>query len=300
MNPAERTIRSMTGYGRGAAEAEGVRVEAELRGVNHRFLDLKMKLPAELGSLEPELRARLQKAVGRGRIDLIVSLALAGTRSAQVEVNGALVAEYLRAAAALKKEFRLRGGLALETVLALPGAVSIRAGAEARDGVVPRLVVEAVDRALAAYEAMRTEEGSRLAADLRGHLRSIGQEVAHIDEATRGLPEATARRLRERVEALVRERGLDEVRLTQEVALLADRVDITEELVRLRGHLEQALTALDRPEGPVGKTLDFVMQEMSREANTINSKAEAPPISRAVLRIKSEVEKIREQVQNLE
>lgn len=300
MNGAGATIRGMTGFGRGLAEREGLRVEAELKGVNHRFLDLKMRLPAELAAAEPDLRTRIQARVGRGRIDVGVSLASMASQRYQVTVNHELVRAYLDAATALKKEFRLRGSIPLETVVTLPGAVAVRTEGNATNGLAAALAVEAVDQALSAYETMRVDEGRRLVTALRAHLGAIETDVARIETEARGLPEAYARRLQERVGALVRERGLDDLRLAQEIALLADRVDLTEELVRLRGYLEQGRSTLDRPAGPVGKTLDFVMQEMNREANTISSKAEALSICQAALRIKSEVEKIREQVQNLE
>jgi uncharacterized protein (TIGR00255 family) len=293
-------IKSMTGYGRGAAGREGVRVEVELKGVNHRFLDLKMKLPAELGACEPELRGRVQRMVARARLDVSVSLVSSRPPAFRVEINRRLVREYLGAAAALKKEFRLRGAIPLEAVVVLPGAVTIRGDAAAADGIAATLATEALDQALAAYDEMRAEEGARLASDLRDRLEAIEAASSLIQEAARELPEIYARRLRQRVETLVKERGLDDVRLAQEIALLVDRVDVTEELVRLQGYLEQARAALAASGGPVGKTLDFVMQEMNREANTISSKAEALPICQAALRIKCEVERIREQVQNLE
>lgn len=300
MSLEQATIRSMTGFGRGLAEREGLRVEAEMKGVNHRFLDLKMRLPAELAAAEPELRARIQSRVGRGRIDIGLSMASAATVLYQVTVNHELVRAFLDAAASLKKTFRLRGSIPLETVMTLPGAVAVRAEVNPTNGLAVSLAAEAIDQALSAYETMRVEEGRRLVTALRVHLGAIEGDVVRIEAEARGLPEAYARRLHERVGALVRERGLDDLRLAQEIALLADRVDLTEELVRLRGYLEQGRDALDRPEGPVGKTLDFVMQEMNREANTISSKAEALSICQGALRIKSEVEKIREQVQNLE
>jgi len=293
-------IKSMTGFGRGSAEAEGIRVEVEVRGVNHRYLDLKLRLPAELGTAEPDLRGRVQGAVGRGRLEAGFAVLATGPPVCRAEVNRPLVREYLAAAAALKKEFRLRGSIALESVLALPGAVAIRTSAAAPDGLVPRLAIQALEQALRAFDEMRTEEGRRLAVALRECLRAIGGEVLKIEEQAGALPEAYARRLRERVGTLVREKGLDDLRLAQEVALLADGVDITEELVRLKGHVEQAESMLLRPQAPVGKMLDFLMQEMNREANTISSKAELLPICQAALRVKSQVETIREQVQNLE
>jgi len=298
--PEAFTIKGMTGFGRGAAESAGVRVEVEIKGVNHRSLDVKMRLPAELSVQEPELRARLQRVVSRGRIDVAVSLVSARPPAYRIEVNRALVAEFLKATAALKKEFGLKGSLGIETVAALPGALSILAGASAVDGPGPALLVEAFEQALSGFGAMRGEEGVRLARDVLSRLGAIEEGVNRIESEARGLPEVFAARLRERVAALVQERALDDVRLAQEVALMADRVDLTEEVVRLRGYLQQSQAVLERPDAPVGKTLDFVMQEMNREANTISSKAERLSICQAALQIKSEVEKIREQAQNLE
>ena len=294
-------VRSMTGFGQGTAEGDGVRVEVELKGVNHRFLDVKMKLPGEAGLLEPILRRVVQERVSRGRID--VNVAMVSTRPAvyQVTVNRALVAGFLEAAANLKKEFRLKGSVALEALLALPGAIAVQAERGGADGAAASLVPKALRQALARYDTMRAEEGRRLVADLRGHLAAIGESARRILDEARGLPEAYARRLKERLALLLEgERSPDESRLAQEVALLAGRVDITEELVRLQGYVDQAEATLAKPPGPIGKTLDFIMQEMNREANTISSKAEALPICQEALRIKAEVEKIREQVQNLD
>ncbi len=301
MSGGASQVRSMTGFGQGTAERDGVRVEVELKGVNHRFLDVKMKLPAEAGLVEPALRKAVQERVSRGRID--VSVAIVSTRppSYRVSVNRELVAGFLEASANLKKEFRLKGSVGLEALLALPGAIAVQAERAGSDGAAGALVPEALQQALARYDTMRAEEGRRLVADLRGHLAAIGEAVRRILAEARGLPEAYARRLKERLALLLQgERSPDESRLAQEVALLAGRVDITEELVRLQGYVDQAEATLDRPGGPVGKTLDFIMQEMNREANTISSKAEALPICQEALRIKAEVEKIREQVQNLE
>lgn len=294
-------VKSMTGFGQGAAEDDGIRAEVELRGINHRYLDLKLKLPAPLGGYEPHLRARMQRALRRGRIDVTFSRTAAGPRPCRVQVNRELVARYIEAAAALKREFRLRGTVGIEAVLALPGALTVQEEPRAEEGLDLRVLERALDAALAAYDAMRSAEGERLAGVLREHLAAIAGQIERIEQEGRDLPVRYADRLRERVAALLRDhRGLDEDRVAQEVALLADRADITEEIVRLRAYVEQARGTLERPPGPVGKALDFVMQEMNREANTISSKAESLPIRRAALAIRSEVEKIREQVQNLE
>jgi uncharacterized protein (TIGR00255 family) len=290
----------MTGFGRGAAEGGGARAEIELKGVNHRFLEIKMRLPAEAAALEPLLRARIRKVARRGRIDLSMNVASSRGPSYQVEINRPLVTGYLRAAEALRKELRLPGSIGIETLLALPGAVAIQSRPVRLDGAFRRIALESLRRALVAYDAMRAAEGGRLARDLRGRLKAIAEAAGEIERRSRGLPEAYAGRLKARVAALLQEPGLDPARLAQEVALLADRLDITEEVVRLRGHVDQARAELGRPQAAIGKTLDFLMQEMNREANTIASKVEEPAICQASLRIKSEIEKIREQIQNLE
>ncbi|MEK7798336.1 MAG: YicC/YloC family endoribonuclease [Acidobacteriota bacterium] len=301
MSDDDIQVKSMTGFGQGTAEKDGVHVEVELKGVNHRFLDVKMRLPAEAGLLEPALRSAVQERVSRGRIDIVVAIVSTRAPGYRVEVNRDLVAGYLEAASGLKKEFRLKGSVGLEALLALPGAVMVQAEKAGADGAATSLVTEALRQALLRYDTMRAEEGRRLTEDLRGHLAAIREAARRIIGEARGLPEAYARRLKERLKLLLEgERSLDETRLAQEVALLAGRVDITEELVRLQGYVDQAEATLAQPPGPVGKTLDFIMQEMNREANTISSKAEALPICQEALRIKAEVEKIREQVQNLE
>ncbi len=294
-------VMSMTGFGQGAAEREGVRVQVELKGVNHRFLDVKMRLPGEVGLLEPMLRAEVQERVSRARIDITVAIISSRPASSQVVINGGLVSEYLKAVDTLKKEFHLKGSVGLETVLTLPGAVAIQADAAPADGVAASLLSEALRQTLDAYDAIRASEGRRLADDVKARLHEIRAAVRRIEQEAHGLPEAYARRIKERVATLLNgARALDDARLAQEVVLLAGRVDITEELVRLQGYLAQAEDTLTRPQGPIGKTLDFIMQEMNREANTISSKAEALPICQGALLMKAEVEKIREQVQNLE
>ena len=294
-------VLSMTGFGQGTVERDGVRAQVELKGVNHRFLDVKMKLPGEVGPLEPRLRAEVQERVSRGRIDIAVTIASSRSERPRVVINEGIVAEYLKAVASLKKDFGLKGAVGLETVLTLPGVVAVQAGAPAVDGAAAAPLIEALRLALDAYDAMRASEGRRLVEDLTVRLGVIRDAVRRIEEEARGLPEATTRRLRERVGTLLDGgRILDEGRLAQEVAFLAGRADITEELVRLQGYLTQAGDTLARPQGPIGKTLDFIMQEMNREANTVSSKSEALPICQEALVIKGEVEKIREQVQNLE
>jgi uncharacterized protein (TIGR00255 family) len=299
MKEGRSRIRSMTAFGRGAAEEDGLRLEVEIRGVNHRFLDVKLRLPAEVQHLETDLRARLKDRVARGRIDVIATL-LAGRRPApRVSIQADLAGEYVAAARSLKRRFRLAGGIALDRLLAMPGVVQVETAEPPPDDRAAALMGRAFEEALAGYEAASLAEGGILETELRGRLAEIESETGRIETEGESLPERRAARLRERLAGLAA-RDLDPVRLAQEVALLATRVDITEEIVRLKGYLIQARAALQGAGGSVGKTLDFIMQEMNREATTIASKAEALAICQAALAIRAAVEKIREQVQNLE
>jgi uncharacterized protein (TIGR00255 family) len=290
----------MTGFGSGSAESGRLRVDVEIKGVNNRYLDVRVRLPAELSGLEADLRQRVQASVARGRVDAVVVVSSDRDGSVQLDVRQPLIEQYLKAAGAVKRRHRLRGTLSVDQVFSLPGVVQVVPEAP----LDPQAAAEAVrlgfDRALAGFAAMRRDEGARLATDLKTRLATIAADVDAIAREAETQPTSHARRLRDRLEGLLGEAPVDPARLAQEVALLAERFDISEELVRLRGYIEQTRGALERPEGPVGKTLDFVMQEMNREANTIASKSESLPICQAALRVRATVEAVREQVQNLE
>lgn len=299
MSRGRTHIKSMTGFGRGAAEEGEIRCEVEIKGVNHRFLDMKARLPAELLHLEPDLRVRLKKYVARGRVDVIANLRSSVKPAQRVAIQADLAGEYVAAARDLKRRFRLAGSIGLDRLIAMPGVLQMVNASEPLDERAGALLTRAFDEALAGFDATRSAEGLRLEEELRARLAEIEEQTAEIGRLGEGLPQSFAKRLQERLSAL-EARDLDPVRFAQEVALLADRVDITEEIVRLQGYLTQAGEALTTGNGPIGKTLDFVMQEMNREATTIASKAEVLAICQAALAIRGAVEKIREQVQNIE
>jgi uncharacterized protein (TIGR00255 family) len=294
-------IRGMTGFGGGAAEEDGVRFEVEIKGVNNRFLDSRVKLPGEFAALEAELKQKIQARVARGRVDAVVGITAGRAEGVRLEVRRALVEAYLDAARDLKRAHRLKGALGVDQVLGFPGVVQVVPEAGPDPESAGATLRRAFDAALDAFDDMRAAEGGRLVTDLLGRLAEVDAETRLMNEEAARQPALQGERLRGRLAAILGgDQRLDAARLAQEVALLADRVDITEELVRLAGYLEQARGLLETPPGPVGKTLDFVMQEMNREANTISSKSEALPICQAALRVRSIVEAIREQVQNLE
>ena len=293
-------IRSMTGYGRAEASGPRLAVSVECRSVNHRHLDIALKLPRALTAFEAEARRLVQAVVQRGRVDVSATLGAAGGASlTPLSVNIAQAREYEAAARDLAGELGLTPALRIEWLLGQPGVLS----REPEAAVAPEegwaLLADALVRALAELVGRREAEGKALALELAGLHEAL---TGRVEQVAARAPEAQARRaarLRERVRALLGEAPLDEGRIATEVAALADRADITEELTRLRVHLGE-LRALLGGDAPVGRPMDFLIQEINREVNTIGSKADDLDISQAVIAAKSLLEKIREQVQNIE
>ena len=296
-------IKSMTGFGRGEAGSGGFRVTVELRSVNHRFAEARVRVPSDLAGLEAPLQQRVLRKVARGRVDATVNVARDESSAALFEVNRAAVASSVRVARSLKEEFGLDGGLSVSTLLSLPEALRGRQGSSEPSADERKALYQAFDAALDAHDAMRSREGQIMARDLGRRVTLIRKLVRRIARKAPAVAARQADRLRERVEELMGKSGVrapvDPARLAQEAAILADRSDITEEIVRLEGHLEQ-IEGLLKDSEPVGKRLDFLMQELNREANTINSKSGDLEIGQAAIEIKAEIEKLREQVQNVE
>jgi len=290
----------MTGFGRGSATGEDFKVAVEIKTVNNRYLDIHLRLGQELTPLEMNIRKLVGARLSRGRVDLNINFERTGATT--YEINRQLIAGYIKALRDIQSEFQLTGDVDINTVTRLPGAMTT-----ARDGldeVTTAGVERAINEALDDLESMRASEGATLAEEMRVRLAKIEAEVPVIESAAEGLVDAYRQRLQKRIGELVNRSGnqtveLDAGRLAQEVAYLADRSDITEELTRLRSHLEQFRVAIDG-EGDVGKRLDFLLQELNREANTVLSKSTEVSIKDAGLAIKAEVEKLREQVQNVE
>ncbi len=294
-------IRSMTGYGRGRASAGDAALVVEIRSVNARGLEPRVRLPQELWSLEPEIRARVREAVARGRVDVHVGWEGPPPTSPVHRLNPA----GLDAALAALVEARRREGVRDEDVppgqlLGLPGVLEPGEPPPVDLDALRGAVFAALDEALAAHRASREEEGARLLADLAARGKRIGELVAELPDLVDGHASRVAEALRERVAELMGDLPIDETRVAQEIALAAQRADVTEELVRLRAHLER-LAGLLRPEAEgIGRPLEFLVQEIRREATTIASKTGDPEVDGRLLAIKAELEKIREQAANLE
>jgi uncharacterized protein (TIGR00255 family) len=293
-------IRSMTGFGRAEARGETIVVVVEARSVNHRHLDVALRLPRALAPLEAEARRLIQSRVERGRLDVSVQLTPAAGGSAQdVRVDEPLARALVARARELGRALDVEGEVTLAWVLDRPGVLRVEEAEAPADAVASPLLAEALGRALDDLVARRTVEGEALAAALRTLHADLAAQVDVIEARA---PAAAARRedrLRERIATLLGEVAVDEGRILTEVAVWAEKTDITEELARLRAHLEQ-LTLLLEKGGAVGRPLDFLIQELNREVNTVGSKADDLELSQAAIAAKGVLEKIREQVQNLE
>ena len=290
----------MTGFGRTESSLATYLITIEARSVNHRHLDVALRLPKVLSPLEAETRKLVASRLERGRIDVAIQLQPAAGRAEQrLTLDATLAREYVSRARALGAEIGLGGDVELTWVLERPGVVRLEEVEPPEPSTLWPGVADALSRTLDDLVAQRATEGAALAGALRGLIGDLEGEVRMI--ASRA-PAAAARRetrVRERMRALVGDLAIDESRILTEAAAWAERTDVTEELARLRSHLEQFRSMLDKG-GPVGRPLDFLIQELLREVNTVGSKADDLDVSQAVLAAKGVIEKMREQVQNLE
>ena len=292
-------MRSMTGYGRGEHARDGFKITVEVNSVNRKQSDITVNLPAGLDELEPRIRDEINALLSRGRINAVIACHRhAGKDTAPVELDQALARAYVKAIRQLQRQTKLPGEVTLDTVLRAPGVLKLADATLDATALWPG-IESALRHALDQVVRMREQEGKHLAGDLTTRLDLIVAGLAVIRTA---IPVAM-QRFREQLHARVREAGLevpvDDERLAKEVVFFADRCDVTEELTRLESHLQQFRASL-KSATPVGRTLDFLAQEMNREINTIGSKANAAEISQQVVKLKAELEKIREQVQNIE
>ena len=295
-------IKSMTGFASLTRDDEAATVAVTIRAVNHKYLDLQLRLPPSLAAVEGRLRALAQKHVGRGRLEIAVTVQQRRVPTVEVELNETFLEALGGALDRARERGYVAGPMTTGDLLRFPQALSIRERPEEAPGEDARLagrVEEAVAAALGELDAMRTREGGYLRADLDGRRAAIGELFERAAAAAEQGMAALQARLQERVRELRADALADEGTIAQEIAKFVGRSDITEEVVRFRGHLEHWRALSDGAE-PCGRKLDFLLQEMNREVNTLGSKAEGPSVSEAVVSLKAELEKMREQVQNVE
>ena len=289
----------MTGFGRGAASGENFAVSVEIKTVNNRFLDLNLRLANELQNLEANLKRTIQNRLSRGRVDVFINY----ERTSEIvyELNRPLIAGYISALRQMQEEFSLAGEPDFNYIARLPNALQPKAEDLSED--FANGVEAAVNIALDELEKMREIEGESLKNDLNNLLSEIENHLPKIESESANVADEYRQKLTKRIENLLAKSEsqieLDQARLAQEVAYLADKSDIAEEITRLKSHIEQFRGILDE-EKEVGKRLDFLTQELNREANTIASKTNNLTVKESALQIKSAIEKIREQVQNVE
>ncbi|MFH1010750.1 MAG: YicC/YloC family endoribonuclease [bacterium] len=299
MPESSNSIYSMTGFGRGEAEAKGIRVGAEIRCLNNRYFDFLLRAPRSLQNYESELRELCRRQIERGRVTLVLSETRSASAPPALHFDANLAANYAKQLESLSKSLGLKDEVKLAHLIAFPELLAPAEDAELSQ-LLLRLASEATERALTDLQQMRAAEGQVLADDMKNRLQFIGQTIEEIEQYQQGLPARTLEKMKERLSRLSLPDNFDEYRLELELALLVDRMDITEECVRLRSHLAQGLETLEKPPVGAGKRIGFILQELNREANTIASKTGCLDISRLTIRIREELEKLREQVQNIE
>lgn len=291
-------LKSMTGYGRGEFQDESRRLRAEVKTTNHRFFDLKIKAPRAWLSLEPRIRQLVQKYVARGQVEVYFNYSEHNDAPKAIRINQELARQYCEELKALKENLGLSEEITLPLILSLREVITSEEEEEDQEALWPG-ISQALEAALQSLEAMRRQEGGKVAEEFSQRLASIEQKLTGITQRAPLVVEEYAQKLKERIKKLTAEQNLEAGRLEQEIAFFADRADISEECQRLSSHLQQFRAALNLSE-PVGRKLDFILQEMNREANTLSSKSQDLEITAPAVAIKTEIEKIREQVQNIE
>ena len=291
-------LKSMTGFGRAQKEIAGYVITVELKSVNHRYFEFSSRVPRQYGFLDEKLKSYINGKVSRGKIECYVTIEALNTDTADVVVNHTLATAYVNALKEIAETYELKDDFGASTISRFPEVLVVRKSDEDEEklwGYVQEVCSEAIDK----FVAMREVEGSKMKDDIYSRGQFILDCVSYIEERSPQTVKEYNDKLIERVHELLGDVSLDESRILQEVAIYADKVAVAEETVRLRSHIEQLNTFISSDE-PVGRKMDFLVQEINRETNTIGSKANDVDIARKVVDIKAEVEKIREQIQNIE
>ena len=291
-------VKSMTGYGRAVETVNGREFTVEIRSVNNRYLDCTVKLPRALSFAEDAVKQAVKASISRGKVDVFVSQRSEGMPEVTVSLNRDVAAAYIRAMRQMAEEFQIREDISVALVSQMSDVFTVDRPQVDEEQLLADLM-QVVGHALEGYDAMRSREGEALKADLTGRGNTIRSLVSQVEE---GSPQTVAdyrTRLYQKLQEVLANTAIDESRILTEAAIFADKVAVDEETVRLRSHLEQ-MDSMLATGGPIGRKLDFLLQEMNREANTIGSKCTDLRLARVVVDIKAELEKIREQTQNIE
>ncbi|MBE6976616.1 MAG: YicC family protein [Ruminococcaceae bacterium] len=291
-------IKSMTGYGRAVESVNGREFTVEIRSVNNRYLDCTVKLPRSVSFAEEAVKQAVKASVSRGKVDVYITIKSETAEDACIRLNAGVLEGYLTAMRQMVNEFGVKDDISVSAVSRLPEVFSVEKPEVDEEQLLADLM-QVVKQALAGYDAMRCTEGAALDADLRNRGNSIADLVSQVEQGNAQTVVDYRARLEAKLKEVLAATNIDESRILTEAAIFADKVAVDEETVRLRSHLQQMNTMLDGG-GAVGRKLDFLLQEMNREANTIGSKCTDVRLARIVVDIKAELEKIREQTQNIE
>ena len=291
-------VKSMTGYGRARETLNGRDITVEVRSVNNRYLDCTVKMPRTYVFAEDAIKSRVQKAISRGKVDVYVTIDTTAADVSVVAVNEPLARSYYEALMKLKETFALEGDVTPMALAKFPDVLTVTRAEEDLETVAADICA-VLEQALLAYNEMRAVEGERLADDISGRVSTIESVVSKVEERSPQTVAEYRARLTGKMNEVLQSTTIDESRILTEAAIFADKIAVDEETVRLRSHIAQ-LRAMLQSEQPVGRKLDFLIQEVNRECNTIGSKCNDLTIAQDVVNMKAEVEKIREQVQNIE
>ncbi len=291
-------IKSMTGYGRAVETVNGREFTVEVRSVNNRYLDCSVRLPRAVSFAEDAVKQAVKQSVSRGKVDVYISMRSEGADEAKISLNASVLDGYLQAMRQMVRDFGVKDDISVSTVSRLPEVFTMERP-EVDEEQLQKDLLCVVANALTAYDAMRTTEGQALDQDLRSRGNTILEFVAQVEQGNAQTVVDYRTRLENKLKEVLANTAIDESRILTEAAIFADKVAVDEETVRLRSHLEQMNTMLTGG-GAVGRKLDFLLQEMNRETNTIGSKCTDVKLARIVVDIKAELEKIREQTQNIE
>ena len=291
-------IRSMTGYGRAVETIDGREITAELRSVNNRYLDCTVKMPRLYAFAEDSVKTHVKAAISRGKVDVFIAVNVMEDMQMRISVNHPVLEGYLSAMRSIASDYGVRDDISVTALSRLPDVFVVEK-AEEDEEKLTQDILSVVDKALEKFTAMRTTEGAALEADLRGRAATILTLVEKVEQRSPVTLAEYRARLTEKMQEVLQSTTIDEGRILQEAAIYADKIAVDEETVRLRSHLAQLDTMLTDG-GAIGRKLDFLLQELNREANTIGSKGNDIEQARTVVAIKAELEKIREQTQNIE
>lgn len=291
-------VRSMTGYGRYQQTVDGMDITVEIKSVNHRFYEYSSKIPRTYGFLDDSMKSYIQQKISRGKVDVYVSIETLDAPGSDVTINYTLAEGYLRALRELCQKYSVRDDVSVSSLSRFPDVLTVHRAADDEEAIW-NAVRQVTDAALDRFVKMREREGAKLEKDVISRAHTVLNLVGKVEERSPQTVQEHMDKMQARLHDLLNGAEVDEQRLLAEAAIYADKIDVSEETVRLRSHLDQLEHMFSENE-PIGRKLDFLVQEINREANTIGSKAQDVALARIVVDIKAEIEKIREQIQNIE